>query len=270
MDNKDNGERIQTNILLMKLLAYPNLVGCGTKLWHICQDLNIEITQDFNNFDRAIYWNVKEASVPDKKIMSIPNVINIRCTNVFKDFVDQAWHKASGYTIKINPQTFKYKYVKKSKFQYRSHIGVKHDGEIFEGKKQQIDKHYVYQRYIDTENNYGRHFTIRVPIFKRHIPCLVLKSSKDPFREVRCRITIIPEDQIRNYISKQELLWLWNFCEIMGADFAEIDMVRHIRTGLIYAIDVNNISGDGVYGKLSEENRKMVRKMFAESFKRLL
>jgi hypothetical protein len=204
--------------------------------------------------------------VPDEKIL-LPDVINIGCTNVLKGLVDRAWQSASGYTITINPKTFKYKYVRKSRLQYRNHLGIKHDGKIFE-TRQEKDINYVYQRYINTKNKEGKFRTIRVPIFGDHIPCLVLKHSNDPFKEVRCKVEIV--ENIGEYITEQELGWLKIFNQIMGVDFAEIDMVRDINTKLIYAIDVNNIAGDGIYGKLKPSDVIRVKKMFAESFNRLL
>lgn len=252
----------------MKLLTYPDLAKKGSKLWYICQDLGIEITRDLGDFDRAIYWNTKAVSVPDKKISSVPNVINIRCTNVLKDRVDKAWYDASGYTIQINPRNFKYAYIRKSKQQYRSHTGEKHDGRIFD-YNQKPEKGYVYQRYVRTKPD-DRYITIRVPVFKRHIPCLILKYSFHPFKEMRTRIEIIREPRIWKYIKSRETDWLFRFCDIMGLDFGEVDMIRDKYTMKIYAIDVNNIAGDGIYGKLSEDEVGMVRNLFAKSFKAML
>ena len=249
----------------MKLLTYPDLAKDGSKLWHICQELGIEIVNDIDGeWDKAIYWNIKE--------FAVPNVINIRCTNIYKDAVDAAWYKASGYSITIDPRNYGSDYVRKSKNQYISHTGERHDGRVFT-ESRQPEPNYVYQKYINTKTEgemNQRYVTVRVPIFGKHIPCLYIKGSRDPFKETRTKNMIIPHEDIGEWISKKELGWLFKFCEIMGVDFAEIDMLRDVDTREIYAIDVNNIAGDGMYGKLQPEEVKRVKKMFAESFRRLL
>ena len=267
MDNKDNGERIQTNILLMKLLTYPHIAKKGSKLWQICQDLGIEITNDINNFDKAIYWNTNPKSIPDARISKV-RAINIRCTNVLKNFVDSTWQRVCGYTITVNPKNCPYKYVQKSIYQYRSHTGEKHDGKIFH-KNRNPDKNYVYQKYVQTKTK-DRYVTIRVPVFNNHIPCLFLKKSFHRFKESRMRIEIIWPDKIKDYIKPKELKWLRRFNQLAGVDFAEIDMIRDVNTGKIYVIDINNLAGDGIYNKLSKEDTLKVRQIFASYFRRFV
>jgi len=247
----------------MKLLTYPYLARKGSKLWQICQDLDIGITQDINSdFDRAIYWNIKTVSTPDKRISGIPDVINIRCTDVSKNKVDAAWGMVSGYSISVSPETYSHKYIRKSKLQYT------HDGRIFtEPQKRQPG--YVYQKCIQTKVD-DRYVTIRVPVFRNKIPCIFLKKSFFRFIEGRMRIDIIWPGHFKDHISRKELIWLDKFNEIMGVDFAEIDMIRDVNTGKIYAIDVNNIAGDGIYGKLSQEDTLKIKEVFASYFRRFV
>jgi len=263
----------------MKLLTYPDKALDSSKLWHICKGLGIELTNDIDcDFDRAIYWNMNTISVPDEKIRTVPNVINIRCTNVSKDLVDDTWCKVAGYTISVDPEKFKYRYVRKSKLQYRNHLGVRHDGVIFK-HNQKPDDRYVYQRLVNTKTELG-YAAIRVPVFKDGIPCLVIKYNQHKFRNRGCTVEVIPQapidsqfyvmrDEFPDWISTEELRWLRRFCKLIGADFAEIDMIRDVETKMIYAIDVNNLSGKGFfegYGDMS----KNIQKMFIKSFKQYL
>jgi len=253
------------------ILVYPHKITNGAKLWHVCKELNIKIINNpKDDFDYAIYWNNQTISSPDKIIKNIAQkmrVINIGCFNVLKSNVDKIWQQVSGYNIKINPAKFNYKYVRKSQLQYRSHTGEKHDGIIFDFK-QKRDPKYVYQRLIDTSlgsKKFRRYRTLRLPIFNDNIPCLIIKESIDRFKEVKTRISICdPLD----YFSFNELLLIRKFRKKFGVDYGELDILRDKNTNRIYVIDVNNLAGDGMFGKLPFEEITKLKILFAQTFKK--
>ena len=253
----------------MKLLAYPYVVTKGAKLWHACNKLGVEITNDPNSdFKYAIYWNIKSNSTPDQVISEISHrmkVINIKCGNVLKYRVDEIWNEISGYTIKINPAKFKYKYVRKSQLQYCSHTGEKHDGVIC-NFNQKRDPRYVYQRLIDTSLPDGRYRTLRLPIFGDSIPCVIVKDSKDRFKESHSVVDICYD--IFGWFSVEERKWIKKFRKGIGLDYGELDILRDKNTEKIYVIDVNNCAGDGIFGKLPIKESADLETLFAQTFKK--
>ena len=250
------------------ILAYPDKVSNGAKLWHVCEHFGIQITNNPQTvFDYAIYWCNKTNSMPDWIISQIAqkmNVININCVNVLKSRVDKIWEKSCGYSITINPEKYQYEYVRKSQLQYRSHTGEVHDGIICDSP-QKPDKKFVYQRLIDTSVDGGRFRTLRLPIFKKNIPCIIVKDSKDRFKEAHSVVEV--EYDIFNYIDGVELYNIRKFCRKIGLDYGELDILRDNETERIYVVDVNNIAGDGIFGKLYEGVDEL-KTTLAETFKK--
>ena len=257
---------------VMKLLTYPDKIVECAKLAFLCKRLGIEVTNNIkDNFDIAIYWNWNPNQLPDQELIEISNrikVINIKCTNVLKGFVDKAWGLASGYSITIDPRNSR-RYVKKSQLQWKSHTGEIHDGRVCD-KPQKPDNKYVYQKLINNtiKNKSGELYQVlRVLIFNENIPYIFINDQTLRFKPHKAKTFVkVIYDKIE-YISHEEIKTILKFCKITGVEYAEIDFLRDNKSGLLYAIDINNICGNAFH-RLPDSLSEKLKIIEAETFKK--
>ena len=261
----------------IKLLVYPGRVVRGSKLKFLCELLNIKITFDIeDDFDLGIYWNLNPNQLPDQRLIAVSNskkVINIKCVCVLKGFVDKTWESVSGYSITVDPANPPDKYVRKSQLQYISHTGEAHDGRVFD-KPQSPDNGYVYQKLIDNRiriENHDLYQTLRIPVFNQSIPCLYAKIHTHRFKSRakynKWSYNFVTYD-IKEYLSSEEIKTILEFCRIAGVEYAELDILRDNKSGLIYVIDINNLAGGGIFRKFPPPESEEVQRVLAETFKK--
>jgi hypothetical protein len=182
-------------------------------------------------------------------------LINTRRFLNQKDIIQCSFHKIFGYTSAINPLTFKGKGVIKSIFNAR------HDGRIvqFPIDPSTYDVNSSYEIAIDNycgeigEESYI--FDIRaVFVSGRIILCYVkFRKEKNRFININEHVEIVMP---RDVMTQEEI----NLCILLlndlSLDYAEIDILRSLRSGKIYVVDVND-TPFGPPNGLSESEAKV-------------
>lgn len=158
-------------------------------------------------------------------------IINHRCTDISKRTVDRVFTDTFGYSMSIDPRTHEGPYVRKSD------LNALHDGRVQTGRSEP-EEGFVYQRLINNEDGAGRVVDLRVPVFRRSIPLVMLRtrSVHDRFDETT-GCTLVPTSEV---LDREEIERIHTFCERIGLEYGELDILRDRDTSLLYIVDVNN------------------------------
>ncbi len=214
-----------------RIMFYPKKPDKRFAIYKICHFLGCSMTDKTEEkYDLAINLGL---SVPEK-ISKETKTLNINCVDITKRNVESVFANAFGYKLSINPLTFKGKCVKKPN-QNASGIGT-----IIQCPISKIDKNYSYQKIINSETNSGKLLNMRVPILDKNIPFVYLRFKK---KEELLNDTTSKGVKIKkatDVFSKEERKKIISFCEKIGMDYGELDILRDKADKKIYIIDANN------------------------------
>ncbi len=163
-------------------------------------------------------------------------VLNMNCNDVSKKRVSVVFEEVFGYSTSVNPGTYSGKCVMKSDWN-----GL-HVGEILECPTEIRRDGFVYEKLINNEVGDGLVQDIRVPIFGRTIPFVYLKSRPVQERLVDRSHTLSKTvmAEVSDFLRDEEVNKINQFCEKLGLDYGEIDILRDRDDQKIYIVDVNN------------------------------
>jgi hypothetical protein len=129
-----------------------------------------------------------------------------------------------------------------------------HLGEVIECPTKVRRDGFVYEKLINNEVQNGLVEDIRVPIFRNTIPFVYLKYRSVQERLVDRKHTLSKTliAKVSDLLTEEEVEKINQFCEKIGLDYGEIDILRDRGEQKIYIVDVNNdpsgppspISGD--------------------------
>ncbi len=188
-------------------------------------------------------------------------VINLRCMDISKERVEECFKKVFGYGSFVDPLTHKGICV------IKSNLNAKHDGMILECPIKEIQPGCIYQRLIGVQYEDALISEIRMPIFKQTIPVVFIKhkTPQDRFGVSISGEAIQPEE----YFSDREIANIHVFCERLGMDYGELDILRDKQDGRIYIVDANNTPCIHFEG-FSGEAIKRILKRLATAFEQAL
>ena len=184
--------------------------------------------------DVVIHWDTSAIRTPIEQIPSLQGmpVVNAKCIDVSKENVDRTFAEVFGYDMRVDPRTHSGSCVRKS-----NENGT-HDGVILTCPIAEQAKGYVYQRLLNNRTEDGFTEDIRIPVFGSLIP-IVFRCKKEaadrfavPSRIVRCCET-------SDVLSMEEIGLVLRFCQNIGLDYGELDVLRDRDDGRIYVVDAN-------------------------------
>lgn len=254
----------------MKILFYPdsgdikgNHSLCKQRIF--CDYLGLEVTNDpDDNFDFAVYFDLNDQNTPDKTILKIAKripVVNIFCNNLDRKYIDEVFTKVFGYSSLAKPGE---KCIRKGNYQGGGHHA------IFTVCPEKSDK-YIYQKFIDASIDDNTIRVIRPIIFGRKVRALIVKESdKSNYFEQNKNIKkeyFYNNNEDWIFYSDHEIGQIERFVDILCLDYGELDVMRD-KDSRIYVVDVNNIPGSQVFGRL--KNGKFALNTMAYEFAKLL
>ncbi len=217
-----------------KVLFYPELPHPVHGLYKLFHLAGYKIISDYSqDFDVVVYYEDttfrKRDAIINNLIRKKP-VINANSIDISKEKVQSTFKKVFGYSLEVNPQLFKGKYVKKS------NVNASHDGIIL-SHNEKPEKGYVYQRLIDSTTKHGA-LDLRTPIIFGEIP-FVYKKYRPLSNQFKTFTSSVLTNTDKIY-SKSEVIKIKRFCTEMGLDYGELDVIRDNDDNKIYIVDVNN------------------------------
>jgi hypothetical protein len=166
-----------------------------------------------------------------QKLEKEHRIINGRCTNISKKYVDEVFTEVFGYSMTIDPTVYPGAYVQKSD------INALHDGTVLSYPTEPKDG-YVYQLLINNSVDQETVEDLRLLIVDGTIPFVTrrFKSIDDRF-DITTGAKLAETNDV---LSQEEIRKVIQFCTTIGLEYGEIDALRDRDTGLLYLIDVNN------------------------------
>jgi hypothetical protein len=160
------------------------------------------------------------------------HILNERCTDISKERTDAAHHDVFGYSTIIDPLTYSGDAVEKSS------ENALHDGHIVRCPLTRREPGKIYQLVIDNQHDATTVVDFRVPVIGDAIPHVYKKFKRNEVRFTN-QVSYSELHTTVSCLSAEEQHALVRFARAMGADFCELDVLRHRGDGRIYVVDLN-------------------------------
>ena len=249
------------------VFCYPGLPGPGFVFYRVSLELGYTFTQNReSDFDVAMKWWVGTTDPhPGAFPVEADQIINANATDIRKSKVCAEFEATFGYPLALNPKTHEGPMVRKSE------TNAAHDGTVVQGPIGEPDPGFVYQRLVDCETEQGVTEDIRVPIFGYQIPFVYLRYKRKKKRFGHAGQSVIREQVVSptDIFSDEEVEKILAFCESMGLDCGELDVLRDRPEDRIYVVDVNT-TPTGPSFMLSSTQTKWVCEQMAQAFEDML
>lgn len=225
-----------------KILFYPDLPSQFATIYQVCLFLGYSVTNNIEeNYNAAIKWKDATFSPNDYQLLHLlsrdENLINVGSEDISKSYIAKIFQSVFDYSIEVNPVTHTGSCVVKSNLNY------KHDGKIISCPISQVESDVVYQKLIDARVEDNKILEFRVPVFKQLIPlvylCLKESLTEKRFLGYESFVSVQVTDTSEVF-SEDEIYKLLLFCQRMGLDYCELDVLRDKVEGRIYIVDANN------------------------------
>ncbi|CAM4026394.1 hypothetical protein [Pseudoalteromonas byunsanensis] len=232
----------------MKLLFYPQYPDKEYySITHIINRLNYQVTRDLTaSFDMAFLWSdVTELDCPAELLEAVgdKHIINRNCLDISKKHVEQLQYAVFGYGSFIDPLTHCGRCVEKPNAN-----GVK-GGRVINTPIEHCDESKVYQALIDsTIGDYQQEY--RVPVIFGQLPIVYLVQQTVACDKLDNRAQKPPKLLgTHTVFSYQEQINITKFCQLIGLDFGELDIVRCAQSQRLFILDANKTPAG--YGMLN-------------------
>lgn len=217
------------------IVTYPDLPSKKAVLYKIARVLGYRISNKISS--RAhLFVFYENKTIKTNYAPLVPyatKVINLGSRNISKTFVDEQHELFFGYSTRINPATYQGKAVMKS------NVNAVHDGKEVSCPVDSLVEDTIYQITIDNTIDAYTVQDYRVPVINFHIPFVYIK-----YKTMEKRFTNDTIDasmvEVSSVFSSTEITQIGSFCQLIGLQYGELDILRHKDDGRIYIIDVNN------------------------------
>jgi hypothetical protein len=243
------------------IVATPDLPGKRTTLHKIAKRLGYRLTnKPIEKAALIIQFDDQTFSTTELPLeLHGKKMVNENCRDISKHKVDKIHETVFGYNTIVDPLIYQGIAVVKSD------ENARHDGQKINCPISDTEDGVVYQMLIDNEVDDRFVVDYRVPVMKGLIPLVYKKYKTHDVRftnEVH-HSTLHKTDE---FLSEEEQNQIKFFCEGMGAEFCELDILRHKGDGRIYIIDLNK-TPFGPPAGLSEEDGKQAVELLSEQFR---
>jgi hypothetical protein len=240
---------------------HPAQTYMAWKVFAAC-DLQIHGPSVAGGGDLAIAWNPTTRYELDPDLLAAAGtqarVLNARCTDIRKSTVARHFQAVFGYTLEIDPYTYSGTIVRKSE-----NNGVR-DETLVQGPLTQIEPGYLYQRFVSYPTSSGM-AEWRLFIVGRR-PAAVYRLCAPP--DNRFKAGRHPEmTTLEESFTSEECQKIAQFCENIGLDFGNLDVLRDPNDGRIYISDCNN-TPTGPSRKLPVRDQLRMVRRIASAFRR--
>lgn len=197
---------------------------------HVLARLGVRVVDFGAPAELSFAWHTGTWVSSDAVTRLPAGAINRACVDIAKSTVDRAWAEASGYSIAVDPLS------------YRGQIVIKPDengvrgGKVVEGPIQNVRPGRVYQRLIDSRRD-GRILSLRPMVFDGRILVVYTKARAEPhWFAGREDVGVVAPVDVFSAAEREQLL---RFCAVLGLEYGELDVLRDNESGLIYVVDAN-------------------------------
>lgn len=259
--SKDVGMRIRQGGKLRTIVTYPDYPSKRTTIQKIANKMGWRLTnKPLSSADLVLFFEDtthKDAS-SDAYLNSDIRVLNLNCTDISKERVEEVHQAVFGYGTFIDPLTFTGTAVEKSD------ENAKHDGHYIDCPIQKTNDGCIYQRVLSNKNEDGLAVDHRVPVMGSEIGLAYLKKKEWEVRFTN-EVTTSSLHTPGSLFSSEELRLIIEFTSAIRAEFCELDIIRDNQDRRIYIIDVNT-TPYGPPAGLTDEERLEAISLLSSSF----
>lgn len=237
----------------------PRLPDSRHTIWHILDILGVRVSSFKSGGDIGFLGSGQTYCEAPPKVDR--HIINSRCLDISKSYVDICFEKSFGYSVTIDPLKYQGIGIRKSEENYA------HDGKILQFPIKAKEHGYVYNYLVNNINERGLVEDLRVPIVGDEIPFVyrVYKKIENRFMWSEGILDVChPED----VFTKDEIGKINAFCREMEFEFGELDVLRD-RSGnqALFIVDANRAPALPPNKIFSLSSRRTLRYL-ADSFSR--
>jgi len=254
-----------------RIFFYPDKPMPHCVIYKILMFLGYRVTTDpEENYDLAIlYWQgfdgnpYSPETFPQLRNNNHNKIkkLNMSNNDISKVRINSVFDEVFGYPISVDPRKYRGKCVMKSNW------NALHKGQIIECPTELHEGDFVYQKIIHNETDDGSVKDMRVPIYGKRTPFVYLKyrSVKDRFVDREHTNTKATIAEVDDVLSASELNSIYRFCEKIGMDYGELDVLRDKDDGRIYIVDANN-APSGPPSPISDDEAKVAIMRLSQTF----
>lgn len=219
-----------------KIAFYPQSAPPWYNIWLVAQVSDLQIVSDVEAADTIFVFDDETFSHAGRRLDTSQRdcAFNDRIEDISKTHVGNVFEKVFGYTLTVNPLTYRGLAVCKSD------LNGTHDGKIVQCPlpASEIDADAIYQRFIDSAFDGERSEDLRTNVIKGAIPAVFhkYKSLDARFGTSYLHTDVRAADDV---FSSEEQRLIAAFCGEIGLDFGCIDILRDKTDNRIYIVDVN-------------------------------
>jgi hypothetical protein len=209
---------------------FPMRLEPTAALAHVLPRLGIRIAPFPGEADLTVAWHTG-TWIDDRDVRRLPDdALNRRCVDISKATVDKLWADAAGYSIAVDPGSWRGPLVVKPL------ANAVRGGRIVDGPLPSSRADVVYERLVDSREGERIHSTRAI------VACGEIIVAYDRWRPTPNWFAG-PEETTpaaaEDLYSADERATLVRFAQLIGLDFGEIDVIRDNDSGLIYGVDAN-------------------------------
>ncbi len=188
-------------------------------------------------------------------------LVNFGCRDISKSTVAEAFQKAAGYSLAVDPRTYNGPMVEKSE------KNACHDGRIIEGPMEPLEDK-TYQVLVDNEIEGGLIEDLRASICGGK-PAAVFRKRRQIGRRFLNENAEVLLDTPENCYTSDEIDVITAFAAEIGLEWGGVDVLRDNASGKIYIVDANKTDmGPPVALKLGDKlkSTRRMAKAFVAAF----
>ncbi len=232
-------------------------------IWPVLHVAGARIVKDSEDADIIMQFDDStESSTPTTIGHSKhAKTVNFECTDISKSRVAEAFERAAGYGLGVDPETYSGMIVDKSE------INAAHDGRIIAGPIPRVEGR-AYQRLVDNEIPGGLVEDLRTCTVNGE-PSLVFIKRRPLSRRFLNENTEVFIKNPQDVFSKDELDVIRAFTKEIKLDWGGVDVLRDANDGRIFIVDANKTDmGPPVALPLGQKLRatRRLAKAFADQF----
>ena len=212
-------------------------------IWPVMHVSGAKLIDDVAKAD--IVFQFDDSTETDNAVPAVREgalLVNFGCQDVSKSTVAEAFARAAGYSLKVDPTTFEGRMVEKSE------LNAAHDGRILEGPLATRVEGKAYQLLIDNEIEGGLVEDLRCCIVGG-TPIIVFRKRRPLDRRFLNENVEVLLDEPRNCYTPDEIAVIERFAAELGLDWGGVDVLRDLITGRIYIVDANKPASGAQTGR---------------------
>lgn len=221
----------------MRVLFHPEFPTMeGYTLVALLHELDWQgVLSPEEGFDFAVHWADRTWMDADPLLDALAErlpVWNIDCTDISKRHVDAVQRAIFGHGAEVDPRT------------WHGRCAVKTDenacgrGGVVDCPIDDPDPRMVYQRLIPCTEQ-GRTMNYRVPVIAGTLPLCYVLDRAPIVEHLKTEATACRLVETDDLFSPEEQHRILAFCDALGMDFGELDVLRDDADGRLYIIDAN-------------------------------